>query len=1006
MRSSSRRSLAIGVLSFAFLLGSCKGETTGPSTPQVTALAAFPNPATVRVDETLVMVLTMAADSGADRAIIWRSADPRRVSVTETGILTGISVGTAVVTAQSAANPNLVAIVPVSVIPAYTGVHRVVAAPQALTLIPGQAQGVSVTVEADSKVSRDVRFVSDSPSVATVSATGLVTARAQGSARITARSVADSNMATVISVTVRAPTATRVSLHSITSRGTGVPVDLQNVTGQADVLVNVEPGEGVLERIDLVVRNNSRDTVVASQTFGVSQALAANIANGAASTLVLSFRTDAYDPVTGKAAFRNGASSIKVVAVSTSNGSASQEASSGVVAYLNNADGFLVSARGLSSTGVASAVDAYGRRWMQTGRGLVVTTIPVSFSGRAVGSRTISFPGSAPAGAVVSSKPGTAVDTLMLPAGYATTAAGDGYLSGELPSIVAADSQGNSLSLVPATVLAQGRGGAGVLNAQASYLNGARLEGIRVDNSPPPPATLVISPALQNTNNWINGSYVFASGISGITADVGVGLPGPAAAPTVESAGITVLVTGGSLTDTTQVTTGADLPASNSNTAYNAVARYADRLGNVRIVPLTGAGAHPASTFGVDIQPPTIRYATGSLTAETLVSASADSIYDSATGGLGPRAFAIDAIDDRSGLATDRVFISLTRLAQPSASGTFTGTTTCIIGGGGACVRVPALFESVLPDLYRQHTTPMVGGGTAVEGYYTFTATVMDQAGNVSEVRTKRALLDAGTGGSAALLTGVGISGVLLGGQTAAFLALATDNVELARGGVLVEYPNLPGGAQMLTYATPQSGASAPIGTAFDANLTSPVAGTHAAFSMPGFIRALETVSAADAPHAYAAATVKPVSANAWVRDFAPAGAPATLAANVAIAPASVESPPGATPGFLALAGTANEVQQWRRVAGAGTLRFETVGATGQAVSPFARVILARLEPSGLTVNPNVWRVLSELTTPVGLDNGIKRVWTYDFGSQSSGSYVAIGITTAGDALATRLTVY
>ena len=1016
--STALRRLVVVVPVLATLLGSCSGESTGPSLPQVRALTVSPNPATLRVDETLVMVALLSADSTADHGITWRTADPRKVSVTETGILKGIGVGSAVVTATSIANPDVVATIPVTVLPAYSGVFRISASPQSLTLIPGQTQGLSATIDADSRVSRNVRFTSDNLAVATVSTTGLVTAITVGSARITARSVADTNVSTIVSVTVRPATATRVSLQTLTSRGTGNPIDLQNVVGQVDALLNVEQGEGLLERVDLVVRNNNRDTVVASQSFTAAQAAliasasrlrasaagsSSTAAASTSSTIVLSFRTDAFDTTTGQAAFRNGATSIKAVAVSSTAGASNQEASSSVVAYLNNVDGFLVSARGLSSTGIASALDPFGRRWMQAGRGLVITTSPVSYSGRPIGSRTISFPGASPTAAVTSTKTGVAVDTLLLPAGFATATTGDGYLLGELPSIVAVDSTGNALDLVPAAVSALGRGGAGILNAQSGFQNGTKLDGLRVDNAPPPALSLVISSVKQNSNNWINGAYSFASGISGILPDAGVGLPGPTSGITPASAAVGVYATGGTLSDTTLVTTGADLPASSTNTTYTVFARYADRLGNERIVPLAGTTVHPRTTIGVDLLAPTIRYASGSLVGETLVSTNADSVFASATGALGPRAFAIDAIDDRSGLPSDGVAVAITRLAQPNPSGAFTGTMSCIVGTGSACAPATATFESTLPDQYRQYTTTM-DGGTGIEGYYTFTATVRDQAGNVSNVSTKRALLDAGTTISAPTLTGLGVSGVLDGGQPAAFIALALDNVELARGGLLVGYPNLPGASQMLTYATPLSGGTS-LGVAFDASLTSPIAGTHAAFTFPGFIRGLEIVDATDAPQAYPAASAKPTSANAWVTDFAAGGAPATLSSNVAIAAGSVQSASG-TPGFLALAGSPNELQRWRRVAGPGSLRFEAIGPSGQTNAPFARVILARLDPTGLSVNANAWRVLTELTTPVGADNGVQRSWTYDFGSQPSGSYVAIGITAAGDAIATQLVAF
>jgi hypothetical protein len=1008
--------VALFLVSFGALAVSCGDKDVFAPEPQVRALSVFPNPATVRVDETLVMVVTMDADSAADHSLIWTSADPRRVAVSDNGILTGMSVGSAVVTVKSAANPNIVAIVPVTVTPAYTGVRAVNASPPAMSLLPGQSQAIAATVDADSKVSREVKFEIDSSSVATVTAQGVVTGVAPGTARVTVRSVADPTVFGAVAVTVRAPSPTRVSIQALTSGGTSNPVNLESVRGQVDAIVNVEPGEAPLERVNLVVTNNGRDTIVASQNYTAAleaarrdvlrraqSAADSALAEHTVAPIILSFRTNTFDTTTGAVAFRNGPTSVKAVAISTlTSGAKQQEASSSLVATLNNYDGFVVSVRGLTKTGIPSAVDATGRRWIQAGRGLVVTSKPISFSGHTVGGRTISFPASSPAASVSSTQAGESVDTLMLPPEFATTVTGQGYLSGELPSMIAADDQGNALSLVPSVTTVANGPGAGIINAQPGYLTGPRLEGIRVDNAPPPAAAFSISTTGSNVKNWVNGSYRLSSGLTGLAPDVGVGLLGSNISPTPESAGVMVLVVGGALTDTTEAQTAGQLPASNSNSDYKAVARYNDRLGNARTVELAGNAKHPLPAFGVDLQPPTLRYTIGSLVGKTLVSDGSDSAFASITGVLGPRAFSIDAIDDRSGLLEKGISVSLVRFSQPNPVGGFNGTTTCLIGAGAACdpKKQDTDYETTLVDSYRQFTV-LMDNATGVEGYYIFTATVQDQAGNVATPRVKHALLDAGTGASAPTVTGLGISGVLAGGQSAPFIALAIDNVELSSGGVLVQYPTLPGTTQMFAYKTPQSGGTA-IGAAFDATLTSPVTGTHAAFTIPNFIRGLESVGANDAPQQYPA-NAKPNAMNAWVRDFSPSGEIATLAANVVINPTAVQSPTSPTPGFAAAVGTPNELTFWRRVGTSG-MAFQAVGISSQSISPFARVLLARREPTGLTVNPNVWRVISELTTPVGADNGVNRTWTYDFGAQGvSGDYIAIGVSAFGDAIVTRV---
>ncbi len=984
------------------MLQACDDKVVAPVKPLIRSLEIFPNPATVRVNEDLVMVAKVLADSGADVSLSWQSSDPRRVSVSPTGIIRGVSVGPAVLLVQSDADPNFSSAIPVTVTPQYTGISAITASPLVVTLIPGQTQPISATVTADPGVNRAVRYSIDNPAVATISTSGVVTAVAVGSARVTVRSVVDTSAQTSVPITVRAPTGARVSIQSVTSRGTNLPVDLLDVHGQVDVLVNLEPGEAQLSRLDLVVTNAGRDTIVASQSFTAAQSarVFATGTNGAVSAgvVVQSFRTDAFDPRVGTTYFKNGAITIKAIAVDLApSGTAQQSASSALGATLNNRDGFLVQVQALPTTGIATATDPAGRRWLQAGRGLAVTTTPVIFSNRLLGARTISFPGNSPVASITVNGTTVSADTLLLPASYTSPNSGDGYVNGELPSVQASDVQGNAIPLVPALV--NGSGG-GIMNVQPSFTTGLRLEGLRVDNAPPPAATLVLTSTANNSNNWVNGSYVFAQGLQNFVQDLGVGLRGPSANLTPQSAEVTFLALGGDLTDTTEVTTGANLPASSSNLTYELIARYADRLGNTRFISLSAvAGVHPGTRFGVDLLPPTLRYARDSVSGRTLITTNADSIFASNTAGTGHRVFAVDAIDDLSGLPAGRVAVTLRRFGQPSPANTFNGTYTCVIGTGANCAPVLRNYSAVLPDDYRQ-VSVLVDDSTGVEGYYLFSATAQDQAGNVSAPRTKRALIDAGTGASAPSMTGLGLSGVLTGNQPAAFLALASDNVELRSGGLLIRYPNLPLTSQMLAYGLPTGGGTT-LGVAFDTLLTSPITGNHPAFTIPKFIRSMEVVDTLDRPPTASGVTLKPNAANAWVTDFAFGGAPSSLPANITIVPGAVQSAT-TSPVFAGNIGTIRELQTWRR-AGISGLRFDAIGPSGQVAPPFTRVVIARLDSTALAVSPEAWRVVGEIAVPAGVDNGLRRIWSWDFGGLGTGSYIAIGVNAAGDGLMTRV---
>jgi len=983
--------------------------------PQVRTVSVVPSMLILRLGSSTPLVAQVAADSGADRAVTWSSVDPSRVTVSATGVVTGLAEGTAVVSAASRARPDIVGSSTVTIIAA-AGVKSVAVTPQLLEITVAQAQPLAVTVQADDGISRTVTFASSAPAVASVSALGVVTGVAPGTATITIAATADPRVSAAVIVTVTPPAPPRVSIQSVLQGSTGLPVNLANVAGQLDVVINVEPGQDPLKQVDLVVSQGGRDSVVASQSFSNAtsgqgsgeEARGTTASRAAPSTITLSFRSDSFDPATGKVGFTNGTVLLRAVARSVSSGtSAVPTASNSVALSLRNRDGFYVTMRGASSTGIPSATDAAGLTWIQTGIGLIVTSTPVMYSGSTVSVRTIAFPGSTPAGTLLSAKQGIAVDTLLLP-DYTSPASGVLYVSGELPAMTGIDGNGNALTLVGTP----GTQGAGILNGfNSSPIAGIPLRGVRIDNAAPPAgAIFTLSTASNNSNNWVNGTYAFATGLNGLVGDAGVGLFGSNSAPTATLALAKFRVTGGALTDTAIVATGAELAAVNSNLTYSAVARYTDRLGNARSVSLSPlVTVHPLSTFGVDLQAPTARYATTSALGQALISMSGTFITTSLSSGGGTLAFGVEANDDRSGFGSSPVYITLTRFAQPNPPGAFTGTTTCVVGTitSGVCTPIGTGFVgSPLTDGFRQLTTPL-DNGTGVEGYYTYVATVRDQGGNESTTIRNSTLYDIGSGASAPQVGTIGIPAVLRGNMTVAFAPLATDNVELISGSLYISYPNLlnlPGSTSAAIDVSGLTG-SFSVGTLFDTQLTSPVSG-GVGFTVPLFVRALEITGASHAPLPYVGQPVKPNGVNVALRDGPNvSGQAATLPSNVAILAGQVESPSTATPGFAAMTGL-KQLLQWRKYTGGGSA-FEAVGPSGQTESPFTRVLLLKeVIGGGVAPNANVWRVVDTQTVSIGSDNGIERVWRYSVVISGTGNYVAVGVSADGDAIASQIVIF
>ena len=1016
--AATLRSQRLGRLtSIAGLLAvaACGKDTTSPQArviPQVHEIEVVPITASLKVGETLIMTARVKADSGADRTVNWSTSDPRRATVSETGIVTGVSEGTVVVTASAKAQPDIAKSATLTVTPKSTA-HALRVTPENVSLTVGETQQLSVTVTADEGVDRSVTFTSGNPAVAAVTATGLITAIAPGTAPIRVATVVDTTLFVAIGVAVRAPTPPQISIQSVTQGNRQTPVNFSSVAGQIDVTLNVQPGGEPLARVDLVMSQPGRpDTVVASHGYSASSSVAgaavrvagsrnetwaesaarALAALTAGDQIVLSLRTDAYAPATGAVAFRNGAATLSAAVITLGKaGSSEHRVSVSTAMTLNNPDGFYVTLSNLTSTSRPSAVDSRGLGWVQAGAGLVVTSVPVLFSGRTLATRIISFPGGTPVVSHVSTKVGIATDTITLGT-YELDASSTSYVSGERPAISGVDITGQ-----PLRVVGTSGDGSGIFNAQPNADIGTPLAGIRVDNAPPPAgATFQLVTVNGNTQNWIGAAYAFSSGLSGIVADKGVGLTGTGNPPTATGVNAQYRAIGGGLTDTLLVTVGGDLPPSNVNTTYSVAARYSDRLGNSRTVSLSGNANNPLNTLGVDVLPPAARYLTAPQPGQALISKFTDSVYTSLSQGGGPLVYGVEAIDDRAGLANDAVFATVTHFGPP-------GNTTCIVGSlvNGTCTPNGALFEGTALDGYR-FKTQALDGGFGIEGYYTYRAFVRDRAGNTSLSVSKMVLYDQGSGPSGPQVASIIYPAFMRGGQAAAFLPVASDNIELVRGQLYITYPNLPGIAQTLAYEGGSTGYFS-LGQPFDATLSTVVVG-GAGFTVPQFIRALEVTTNANAPQPYAALTVKPNGVNVVVRDV-PNVMPATLPLPVPIPPVAVESPATPTPGFANLTGV-NTLLYWRPfTAGFNPLRFEAVGPSGQTQSPFARVLLARLSP-GVGGNGQVWRVVQEVVSPTGFDNGIERIWQFDFGSQGSGSFIAIGVTSQGDAIATQVITF
>ena len=195
----------------------------------VASVSVTPGSVNLRVGGSAQLSAT-AKDSAnnvlSGRIVTWSSSAPSVATVSTNGLVSAVAAGSATVTATSEGKSGTAAIT-VTVVP----VASVTVAPAAVALrVGGTAQLSATTKDSANNVltGRTVTWSSNTPGVATVSATGLVSAVSAGSATITAMSEGQSGTS-AITVTV-VPVASVTIAPTVATLRVGTKVQLTATT--------------------------------------------------------------------------------------------------------------------------------------------------------------------------------------------------------------------------------------------------------------------------------------------------------------------------------------------------------------------------------------------------------------------------------------------------------------------------------------------------------------------------------------------------------------------------------------------------------------------------------------------------------------------------------------------------------------------------------------------------------------------------------------------------------
>jgi hypothetical protein len=496
--------------------------------------------------------------------------------------------------------------------------------PQSVNVAEGQSADLGLNIsggQAGAQASWDC--VTGDGSIATASGTPAgcrVTGVGAGSTTVTANVTKGTQTATA-SAGVTVAELTRASVEIRELRQEGTTADIDNISGQLDVDLNIRAGDESPTQVDVIVTDDEGEaTVVASQVFTAeeiaemmeaAEAESPDVAEQVATQITLSFRTNRYDIEDGEANIwhYNGDKSISAqLHVAQDVG---PRASNVIEVVFNNQDGFHV----IGTRPENSAMDDEGRRWFggPDSGDTEALVIPVFFSGQLAQQVTADF----------CNEGATTIEAEDAPFAFAWECAGYETPDPDDPDapLISAQYQPDGDPVAPVVILNVDRD---------DYRFPVRIDNLepQQDDENEHVFWIVRQSGLDNVGNWLNHQYVFSNGYNGDNViDEGVGKDSPEHyLVSADADGDEILV------GPTEGLTGAgiaealgDDAETVTNTEYVGWVQVCDRLGNCALFaqeensadtnPDPDEGLHPLLTFGYDETAPTLTFQTADMGA-------------------------------------------------------------------------------------------------------------------------------------------------------------------------------------------------------------------------------------------------------------------------------------------------------------------------------------------------------------------------------------------------------
>ena len=179
----------------------------------VTSVALNKSSLTMTVGDTQTLTATVSPSNATDKSVSWSSNKTSVASVSTSGVVTAKAAGTATITVKTN-DGGKTAICTVTVTAAKVSVTGVSLNKTSMSMTIGDTQTLTATITPSNATDKSVTWSSNNTSVASVSSSGIVTAKAAGTATITVKTNDGGKTATcTVTVTAAKVTVTSVSLN-------------------------------------------------------------------------------------------------------------------------------------------------------------------------------------------------------------------------------------------------------------------------------------------------------------------------------------------------------------------------------------------------------------------------------------------------------------------------------------------------------------------------------------------------------------------------------------------------------------------------------------------------------------------------------------------------------------------------------------------------------------------------------------------------------------------------